>query len=148
VADVAWKAMKEGRDVRAITAMLDRTYGDETGHVDEPHTLDELAKLSREQRRALITQLEREGRSSPFRAPEHEPAQSSPKRRLRKGFCRAPLTCLDGRHDDPVYCIDDLGRLDQARLVCVRCGPGVLAQLLQQLLNPFRSRQYCRRMSN
>jgi hypothetical protein len=24
VADVAWKAMKQGRDVRAITAMLDR----------------------------------------------------------------------------------------------------------------------------
>jgi hypothetical protein len=70
VADVAWKAMKEGRDVLAITAMLDRTYGDETTHVDEQHTFDELAKLTREQRRALITQLEREGRGSPFRAPE------------------------------------------------------------------------------
>ncbi len=71
VAELAWKAMKEGRDVRAITAMLDRTYGDETGHVEEPHTLDELAKLTPEQRRALITQLEREGRGSPFRMPEH-----------------------------------------------------------------------------
>jgi hypothetical protein len=71
VADVAWKAMKEGRDVRAITAMLDRTYGEETGHVEEPHTFDELAKLSRAQRRALITQLERAGRGSPFRMPEH-----------------------------------------------------------------------------
>jgi hypothetical protein len=71
VADLAWRAMKEGRDVRAITAMLDRTYGEEAGHVNEPHTFDELAKLTRQQRRALITQLEREGRSSPFRAPEH-----------------------------------------------------------------------------
>lgn len=71
VADVAWKAMKEGRDIRALTAILDRTYGDETGHVPEPHTFDELAKLDRSQRRALLTQLEREGRGSPFRAPEH-----------------------------------------------------------------------------
>jgi hypothetical protein len=68
---VAWKAMQEGRDVRAITAMLDRTFGEESAHVAEPHTFDELAKLSREQRRALITQLEREGRGSPFRMPEH-----------------------------------------------------------------------------
>jgi len=57
--------------VRALNGILDRVYGNETVHVDEPHTFDELAKLSREQRRALITQLEREGRSSPFRAPEH-----------------------------------------------------------------------------
>jgi hypothetical protein len=71
VAELDWKAMKEGRDVRAITAMLDRTYGDETGHVEEPHTFDELVKLSREQRRALILRLEREGRGAPFRMPEH-----------------------------------------------------------------------------
>jgi hypothetical protein len=71
VAELAWKAMQEGRDVRAITAMLDRTFGEESAHVAEPHTFDELAKLSREQRRALITQLEREGRGSPFRMPEH-----------------------------------------------------------------------------
>jgi hypothetical protein len=71
VADIAWKAMKEGRDVRAITAILDRTYGEDTQHVEDPHTFDELAKLSREQPRALITQLDREGLSSPFRAPEH-----------------------------------------------------------------------------
>lgn len=57
--------------MRALNGILDRVYGNETVHVDEPHTFDELAKLSREQRRALITQLEREGRSSPFRAPEH-----------------------------------------------------------------------------
>jgi hypothetical protein len=30
VAELAWKAMKEGRDVRAITAMLDRNYGHQT----------------------------------------------------------------------------------------------------------------------
>jgi hypothetical protein len=65
------KAAKEGRDVRALTAIYDRLYGEEAAHVDEPHTFDELAKLSREQRRALITQLERAGRGSPFRAPEH-----------------------------------------------------------------------------
>ncbi len=33
--------------VRAITAIRDRTYGDEASRVDEPHTFDELAKLSR-----------------------------------------------------------------------------------------------------
>jgi hypothetical protein len=66
------KAVLEGRDVRAITSLLDRVYGDEAVHVEEPHTFDELAKLSREQRRALITQLERAGRASPFRAPDPE----------------------------------------------------------------------------
>jgi hypothetical protein len=87
VAQVAWTAMEEARDVRAITAMLDRTYGDDTGHVEEPHTFDELAKLSRDQRRALITQLERAGRASPFRAPKHwerDPAQASAPPLLRR----------------------------------------------------------------
>jgi hypothetical protein len=65
------KAVLEGRDVRAITTLLDRVYGDDVVHVEEPHSFDELAKLTREQRRALVTQLEREGRGSPFRAPEH-----------------------------------------------------------------------------
>jgi hypothetical protein len=64
------KAIREGRDVRALISILDRVYSDDTGHVDEPHTFDELAKLSRAQRRALLTQLEKEGRGSPFRAPE------------------------------------------------------------------------------
>jgi hypothetical protein len=67
------KAAKEGRDVRALTAIYDRLYGEEVGHVEEPHTFDELVKLTREQRGALVTQPEREGRGSPFRAPEHEP---------------------------------------------------------------------------
>jgi hypothetical protein len=60
----------EGRDVRAITTLLDRVYGDDAVRVEEPHTFDELAKLSREERRRLIVQLERQGRSSPFRMPE------------------------------------------------------------------------------
>lgn len=30
----------------------------------EPHTFDELAKLTREERRALMRQLEREGRAN------------------------------------------------------------------------------------
>jgi hypothetical protein len=63
--------MKEGRDVRAITAMLDRTYGEETGHVEEQHTFDQLAKLSREQRRQLLIQLEAEGRCDLLNQPEH-----------------------------------------------------------------------------
>jgi hypothetical protein len=49
VAEIGWTAMKEGRDVRAITAMLDRTYGEQSGHVEEPHTFDQLANLSSEQ---------------------------------------------------------------------------------------------------
>jgi hypothetical protein len=35
-------------------------------HVEEPHTFDQLAKLTREQRRTLLTQLEAEGRSDPI----------------------------------------------------------------------------------
>ena len=58
------KAVLEGRDVRAITTLLDRVYAD---HVEEPHTFDQLAKLTREQRRTLLTQLEAEGRSDPLR---------------------------------------------------------------------------------
>jgi hypothetical protein len=64
------KAVLEGRDVRAITQLLDRVYGDDAP-VEEPHTFDELAKLDREQRRALIRRLEDEGRSPRFKAPEH-----------------------------------------------------------------------------
>jgi hypothetical protein len=34
------KAIREWRDVRALTSILDRVYNDDTGHVDEPHTFD------------------------------------------------------------------------------------------------------------
>jgi hypothetical protein len=61
------KAVLEGRDVRAITMLLDRVYADDAAHVEEPHTFDQLAKLTREQRRTLLTQLEAEGRSDPLR---------------------------------------------------------------------------------
>ena len=61
------KAVLEGRDVRAITTLLDRVYADDAAHVEEPHTFDQLAKLTREQRRTLLTQLEAEGRSDPLR---------------------------------------------------------------------------------
>lgn len=64
------KAVLEGRDVRAITTLLDRVYGDEAVHVEVPHTFDELAKLDREQRRTLMRQLERDG-FGPFTAPTH-----------------------------------------------------------------------------
>jgi hypothetical protein len=67
VAEGIMKAIKEGRGVRAFTAIIDRAYAGET-EVDEPHIFDELAKLTREERRQLLTQLEQEGRSSPFRA--------------------------------------------------------------------------------
>ncbi|MGZ4418013.1 MAG: hypothetical protein ACXVRV_07535 [Gaiellaceae bacterium] len=61
------KAVLEGRDVRAITTLLDRVYADDAAHVEEPHTFDQLALLTREQRRTLLTQLEAEGRSDPLR---------------------------------------------------------------------------------
>ena len=47
-------------------SILDCVYTDDA-HVEEPHALDELAKLMREQRRTLLTQLEAEGRSDPLR---------------------------------------------------------------------------------
>jgi hypothetical protein len=64
------KAVLEGRDVRAITTLLDRVYADDAAHVEEPHTFDQLAKLDQQQRRALMRQLEREG-MAPFVVPEH-----------------------------------------------------------------------------
>ncbi len=66
VAATAWNAMKEGRDIRAITAILDRAYGDDTGYVEDPYTFDELARLSRDDRRTLLRQLEHAGRAQPF----------------------------------------------------------------------------------
>jgi len=54
--------------VRALNGILDRVYRNETVRVDEPHSFDELAKLTRDERRQLITQLEAAGRAQPFRA--------------------------------------------------------------------------------
>jgi hypothetical protein len=60
------KAIREGRDVRALTSLLDRVYGEDTA-VQRPSTLDELALLSREERRILMAQLEDElGISGPY----------------------------------------------------------------------------------
>jgi hypothetical protein len=67
VAEYGMKAIREGRDVRALMSILDRVYTDDA-HVDEPHSFDELAKLSPSERRQLLTQLEQEGRVEPFRA--------------------------------------------------------------------------------
>ena len=65
------KAAAEGRDVRALTKIFELIYADtQNRYVPEPHSFDEFAKLSREDRRHLIARLEREGRGSPFRAPE------------------------------------------------------------------------------
>ena len=50
------KAIREGKDVRALMSILDRLYTDDA-HVEEPHTFYELAKLSRDERRQLLTQL-------------------------------------------------------------------------------------------
>ena len=52
------------------TAIYDRLYGEEAAHVDELHSFDELAKLGREERRALMRQLERQG-LAPFVGPTH-----------------------------------------------------------------------------
>jgi hypothetical protein len=62
------KAAERGSDIRALSAIFKLIYEDDAGHVDEPHTLDELAKLTRSERRQLITQLEAAGRAQPFRA--------------------------------------------------------------------------------
>ena len=56
--------------MRAITQLLDRVYGADVAPVEEPHTFDQLAKLTREHRRQLLTQLEAEGRCAPFNPPE------------------------------------------------------------------------------
>jgi hypothetical protein len=50
--------------------MLESFYDEsaQSARVDEPHTFDELAKLTREERRTLMTQLEEAGRSAPFNA--------------------------------------------------------------------------------
>jgi hypothetical protein len=105
VAELAWKAMKEGRDVRAITAMLDRTYGDSTVRIEEPHTFDELAKLNRDERRQLIAQLEQEGRAKPFRADEWRAALAK-----QEGERRTELATLS--RDERRALADDLVALD------------------------------------
>jgi hypothetical protein len=68
VAEYGMRAIREGRDVRALTSILDRVYSDDVGHVDEPHSFDELARLTRSERRQLLSQLEAAGRAQPFRA--------------------------------------------------------------------------------
>jgi hypothetical protein len=72
VAELAWKAMRDGRGRTGHHSDAGQDLRGESAHVDEPHTFDELRKLTREQRGALITQLERAGRASPFRAPDPE----------------------------------------------------------------------------
>jgi hypothetical protein len=62
------KAAERGSDIRALSAIFKLIYEDDAGHVDEPHSFDELAELTREERRTLITQLEQAGRARPFRA--------------------------------------------------------------------------------
>jgi hypothetical protein len=69
VAEYVIRAIREGRDVRALTAMLDRIYAEET-YVEVPHSPDELAKLNDEERRTLMAQLERELGIEPFNADE------------------------------------------------------------------------------
>jgi hypothetical protein len=59
LADLWWKAAKEGRDVRALTALFDRLYATEQ-HIEMPSTLDALEKLTRDQRRILLRQIEDE----------------------------------------------------------------------------------------
>jgi hypothetical protein len=74
VADYVMAAIKAGKDIRALTSILDRVYSDEAGPVDEPHTFDELAKLNRDERRLLMRQLEAAGRSKPFNAAAYREA--------------------------------------------------------------------------
>jgi hypothetical protein len=62
------KAAERGSDIRALSAIFKLIYEDDAGHVDEPHSFDEFARLTRTERRQLLTQLEQEGRGSPFRA--------------------------------------------------------------------------------
>jgi hypothetical protein len=57
------EAIKNGRDVRALTAMLDRIYSNSTDYVQETLTFDEIRKLSVEERRQLWRQLQAAGRA-------------------------------------------------------------------------------------
>jgi DNA-binding phage protein len=67
IAGYVMKAINEGRDVRALTSILDHV-STASQRVEEPNSLDELAKPSREQRHTLMRQLEEAGRADPFRA--------------------------------------------------------------------------------
>ena len=71
------KAAAEGRDVRALSAIFKMIYEDDVAHVDVPHTFDEVKKLEREERRALMRQLEREG-MAPFVADDYRNGKIEP----------------------------------------------------------------------
>jgi hypothetical protein len=61
-------SIERGRDIpRALVSLLDSLYDDAAAYVEEPNTLDELAKLTRDQRRQLMRQLEAAGKAKPFR---------------------------------------------------------------------------------
>jgi hypothetical protein len=64
------RRVQNGQEIpRGLILALETLYSaEESVHVDEPHSFDELAKLSREERRQLLRQLEAERRADPFRA--------------------------------------------------------------------------------
>jgi hypothetical protein len=77
---------KEGRDIRALTAMLDRIYRESAPLVEEPHSFAELNRLTSEELRALQLQWERQGKAKPFRADEWRTAREEERRTMLEQF--------------------------------------------------------------
>lgn len=71
--DAAIEAARRG-DWRSVSWLFARVYGQPTEkieHVKEPETVQQLRSMSREERRALLAQLERDGKNViPLRAEE------------------------------------------------------------------------------
>jgi hypothetical protein len=102
------KAAERGSDIRALSAIFKLIYEDDAGHVAEPHSFDEMARLTREERRQLLTQLEQEGRGSPFRADAWRAAMARDERERRavlstlsqeeRWILAKDLAALEGSH--------------------------------------------------
>lgn len=59
--------------------MIESFYDDETSRpVEKPHTFDELAKLTRDERRQLMRQLEEARGADPFNAAAWRAQQRAP----------------------------------------------------------------------
>ena len=69
------KAIREGRDVRALTSLLDRVYGDDTATA-RPTTVAEIQAMDTQQLVAYIAQLEAE-RASQQLASDAQPMEDS-----------------------------------------------------------------------
>ena len=71
------KAIREGRDVRALTSLLDRVYGDDTATA-RPTTVAEIQAMDTQQLVAYIAQLEAERASQQLASDAHPMEDSRP----------------------------------------------------------------------